>query len=130
MAANDDFTLNDFRKQLEQLKKMGPMKELLSNMPGLGEMIPDGEDADTAFKRVQAMIDAMTEEERRNPDGIDLSHRQRIAAESGANLEEVERFLEQFRRIRKLMRYMGEMSVWQRIKLATGFERLKWDEKE
>lgn len=106
------------------------MKDRLGNLPGMSGMIPDGEEPETAFQRIQGIIDAMTEDERCDPDGIDLSHRQRIAAASGTEPEEVEQFLEEFKKVRKLMRQMSEMSVWQRIKLALGFERLKWDENE
>jgi signal recognition particle subunit SRP54 len=130
MAAKDDFTLDDFRKQFDQLEKMGPMKDLLGNMPGMSEMIPEGEEPEAAFKRIRSIIDAMTEEERRDPDGIDLSHRRRIAAESGTDPEEVEQFLEQFKQVRKLMRIMRETSVWQRIKLVCGFGRLNGNDKE
>lgn len=130
MAAKDDFTLDDFRKQLEQLEKIGPMKELLGSMPVMSEMIHDGEEPETALRRIQGIIDAMTEDERRDPDGIDLSHRQRIAAGSGTDPEEVERFLGQFRQVQKIMRKLREMSVWQRIKFVTGFEKLKWEDKE
>src|SRR5438046_2456362 len=64
-----DFTLDDFRKQFEQIQKMG-MKDVLNSMPGMSDMIPDGEDPEQAFKRIQGMIDAMTKEEKRNPDII------------------------------------------------------------
>jgi|SRR5579884_3291970 len=121
MAAKDDFTLDDFRKQFEQLKKMGPMKELLSNMPGFGEMIPEGEDPDTAVERIERMIDAMTEEERREPDIIDSNRLHRIALESGTEPHEIQQFLAQFAQVRSLMRQMAQMSIWQRIKMVTGF---------
>ena len=62
---------------------MGPMKDVMASMPGMGEMIPEGEDPEAAFKRIQGMIDSMTKEERRNPDVIDLNRRRRIAAGSG-----------------------------------------------
>jgi signal recognition particle subunit SRP54 len=121
MSAEHDFTLDDFRRQLDQLRKMGSMKELLSNMPGMSEMMPDGEDPDTAFKRIQDMIDAMTEEERRNPDIIDSNRLHRIAVGSGTQPHEVEEFLAQFAQLRTLMRQMAQMSIWQRIKMATRF---------
>ncbi len=130
MAANDDFTLDDFRKQFEQLKKIGSMKESLRNIPGVGEMIPEDEDPDAAFERIERMIDAMTEEERRNPDSIDLSRRQRIAIESGTEPEEVERFLEHFKQLRTVMRSMAEMSLWRRIRPLCGFERGNWWEEK
>jgi signal recognition particle subunit SRP54 len=123
MAAKNDFTLDDFRKQFEQLKKMGSMKELLRNMPGLGEMIPEDEEPDTTFKRIERMIDAMTEEERRDPDILDSNRLHRIAVDSGTEPHEIKQFLAQFAQVRTLMRHMTQMSIWQRIRMATGFGR-------
>src|SRR5690242_5569742 len=72
MATQDDFTLDDFRKQLDQIRKMGPMKNLRGSMPGMSEMVPEGEDPDEQLQRICRMIDAMSEQERREPDSIDL----------------------------------------------------------
>ena len=118
MAAKSDFTLNDFRKQLEQLETRDG-SHVEGSMLGVDAL----EDSKTSLLRIRDMIDSMTEEERRDPDCIDLSHRSRIAAESGAQLEEVEQFLEQFKQIRILMRRMAQMSIWERIKMATGFTK-------
>jgi signal recognition particle subunit SRP54 len=118
--AEGDFTLDDFRKQFEQMKKMGPMKDIMASMPGMGDMIPEGEDPEDAFRRIQGMIDAMTKEERRNPDVIDLNRRRRIAAGSGTEPHEIKQFLGQFEQIRDLMRKMAKMSMWERIKMVTG----------
>lgn len=126
MGANDDFTSDQFRKQLDQLKKMGD--NVPAHVPGLPH--DDGRDPKETLLRIRRMIDAMTEQERCEPDGIDLGHRQRIAAASDTDPEEVARFLEEFKKVRKLMRKMSEMSVWQRIKMVLGFEKLRWDEKE
>jgi signal recognition particle subunit SRP54 len=115
-----DFTLDDFRKQFEQLKKMGPMKDVLASIPGMGDMIPEGEDPEVAFKRMQGMIDSMTKEERRNPDVIDLNRRRRIAQGSGVEASEIKQFLGQFDQIRSLMRTMAKMSMWERMKMMTG----------
>ena len=82
----EDFTLDDFRKQFEQLKKVGLMRDALSALPGMRDMIPEGEDPEQAFRRIQGMIDAMTDEERRNPNIIDDACRLRIAAASGTEL--------------------------------------------
>jgi signal recognition particle subunit SRP54 len=123
MSARADFTLDDFRSSLEQLTKMRPKKELLSNMPGLGEMILDGEKPETAFKRIQGIIDAMTEDERRNPDNIDSNRLHRIAIDSGTEPHEIEQFLDQFAQVRTIMRHMAQMSIWERIKMVTGFRR-------
>jgi signal recognition particle subunit SRP54 len=119
-----DFNLDDFRKQFEQLKKMGPMKELLASMPGMSDMIPDGEDPEQGLKRIQGMIDAMTRAERRNPDIIDLSRRRRIAAGSGTEHHEVKQFLGQFDQVRTLMRQMARMSIWERVKMVTGLGKM------
>jgi signal recognition particle subunit SRP54 len=119
-----DFTLDDFRKQFEQLKKMGPMKELMGSMPGMSEMIPDGEEPEVAFKRIQGIIDSMTKEERRNPDVIDINRRRRIAAGSGTEPHEIKQFLTQFEAVRKIMRDMARMSIWERIKMMTNMSKM------
>jgi signal recognition particle subunit SRP54 len=118
-----DFTLDDFRKQFEQLKKMGPMKDLLSSMPGMSEMIPEGEEPEAAFRRIQGIIDSMTKEERRNPDTIDINRRRRIAAGSGTEPHEIKQFLTQFVQVREIMRKMAQMSIWERIKMVTGMSK-------
>lgn len=116
-----DFTLDDFRKQFDQLKKMGPMRDVISALPGgLGDMIPEGEDPEKSLNRIQGMIDSMTREERRNPDLIDISRRRRIAAGSGTEPHEVKQFLTQFEQIRALMRQMAKMSIFQRVKMMAG----------
>jgi signal recognition particle subunit SRP54 len=119
-----DFTLDDFRKQFEQLKKMGPMKDLIGSMPGMSEMIPEDEEPEAAFKRIQGMIDSMTKAERRNPDIIDINRRRRIAAGSGTEPHEIKQFLTQFEMVRTLMRKMAQMSIWERIKMVTGMGKM------
>ena len=118
--AKGDFTLDDFRKQFEQMAKMGGMRELIGQMPGMGDMIPEGEDPDEAIKRIQGMVDAMTKDERRNPDVIDMSRRRRIAEGSGTEPHEIKQFLGQFDQMRTIMRQMANMSIWQRMKMITG----------
>jgi signal recognition particle subunit SRP54 len=115
-----DFTLDDFRKQFVQMQQMGGMRELMSQMPGMDGMIPEGEDPEVAIKRIQGMIDSMTKEERRNPDVIDLGRRRRIADGSGTEPHEIKQFLGQFDQVRTLMRQMAQMSIWQRLKMITG----------
>ncbi|MFO0878524.1 MAG: signal recognition particle protein [Gemmataceae bacterium] len=117
------FTLDDFRKQFSQLKKMGSIKDLLGSMPGMSEMIPEGEDPEVAFKRIQGMIDSMTKEERANPDIIDLTRRRRIAAGSGTQPAEIKQFLGHFDHVRSLMKQMAKMSIWERIKMITGMSQ-------
>jgi signal recognition particle subunit SRP54 len=115
-----NFTLDDFRKQFEMMAKMGGMRELMTQMPGMGDMIPEGEDPDVAIKRIQGMIDSMTKDERRDPDVIDLSRRRRIAQGSGTEPHDVKQFLGQFDQVRTMMRQMAQMSIWQRLKMITG----------
>jgi signal recognition particle subunit SRP54 len=118
--AKGDFTLEDFRKQLDQVKKMGSMKEMLAAFPGgLGEMIPEGEDPEDSFRRIQGMIDAMTKEERRNPDIIDLPRRRRIAGGSGIEPHDIKQFLQHFETVRVMMRKVMNMSWWERIRTMT-----------
>jgi signal recognition particle subunit SRP54 len=117
--AKGNFTLNDFRMHFENLQRMG-MKDMISQMPGMSDMIPEGEDPEVALKRVQGMIDAMTKKERVNPEIIDISRRRRIAAGSGNEPHEVKKFLDQFDQVRAMMKKMSEMSLWQRIKMVTG----------
>src|SRR5438132_1037902 len=119
-----DFTLDDFRKQFEQMKKMGPMKDVLSSMPGMGDMIPEGEDPEHAFGRIQGRIDSMTKAERRNPDIIDISRRRRIATGSGVEPHEIKQFINQFDQIRGFMRQMAKMSIFERIKMVTGLGKM------
>lgn len=117
------FSLEQFRAQFATIAKMG-MKDLISRMPGMSEMIPEGEDPEVALRRVQGMIDSMTKEERANPDIIDNSRRRRIAAGSGVQPHEVKQFLLQFNQVRQLMKQMAEMSMWQRLKMVTGLGKM------
>src|SRR3954454_24648355 len=113
------FTLDDFRMHFQNIQKMG-MKDMISRMPGMAEMIPEGEDPEVALKRVQGMIDAMTKKERADPDMIDTPRRRRIAKGAGVEPHEVNQFLKQFDQVRVLMKQMAEMSLWQRLKMVTG----------
>jgi signal recognition particle subunit SRP54 len=121
--AKGDFTLDDFRKQFEQMARMGSMRDIIGSMPGMSEMIPEGEDPEKVLTRIQGMIDSMTKEERRNPDVIDMSRRRRIASGSGTEPHEVKQFLNQFGTVRTLMRQMAQMSIWERIKMVTGLQK-------
>jgi signal recognition particle subunit SRP54 len=115
-----NFTLDDFRKQFEMMAQMGGMRDLMSQMPGMSELIPEGEDPEVAVKRLQGMIDSMTKEERRDPDIIDIGRRRRIAAGSGTEPHEIKQFLGQFDQVRTMMRQMANMSIFQRRKMLTG----------
>ena len=91
---------------------MGPVGDVLAGEPGMCERITGGEDTEQSLRRVQGMIDAMTKEERDSPDILDDPRRRRIAAGAGVRLQDVERFLGQFRQMRVLMRQMAQMSIW------------------
>lgn len=115
-----DFTLDDFKAQFAQLKKMGNLKDVMKMMPGMGDMIPEDEDPEAGIKRIQGIIDSMTKAERKNPDIIDLSRRRRIAIGAGVEAHEIKQFLAQFEQVRTLMRQMAKMSIWDRLKMITG----------
>jgi signal recognition particle subunit SRP54 len=121
--AEGDFTLDDFRKQFEQLQKIG-MRDLLNRMPHMNGVIPEGEDPEEALKRVQGIIDSMTREERRNPDIIDISRRRRIAAGSGTEPHEIKQLLQQFEMARTMMRQMARMSMWEKVKTISGLSKM------
>ncbi len=116
--------MQDFRNQFAQISKMGGMKDMIGMMPGMSEMIPEGEDPEEALKRVQGMIDSMSKEEKRNPDVIDQSRRRRIAAGSGVEAHEIKKFLDQFVQVRALMRKMASMSIIERMKMMTGLSKM------
>lgn len=100
----NQFNFNDFLKQIEQIKKMGNIKDLASMIPGVGKAIKDIDIDDDAFKGVEAIIKSMTEQERVNPDIINASRRQRIARGSGTSMQDVNRLLKQFEQTRKMMK--------------------------
>jgi signal recognition particle subunit SRP54 len=107
--AKNQFDFNDFVSQIAQIKKMGNLKDLASMIPGVGKAIKDIDIDDNAFKGVEAMIGSMTPLERSNPDLINASRRQRIAAGSGTTIQEVNRLLKQFEETRKMMRQVSTM---------------------
>ncbi len=100
------FDFNDFMGQIQQIKKMGNIKDLAGMIPGVGKAIKDIDIDDNAFKGIEAIIQSMTPKERANPDLINQSRRQRIAKGSGTKIEEVNRLLKQFDQTRKVMKMM------------------------
>ena len=103
--AKDKFTLADFYDQIQQVKKMGDIKDLAGMLPGMGKLIKDVDiDNRTAFKSTEAIIQSMTPYERENPDIINGSRRRRIAAGSGTTIQDVNKLLKQFEGTRKLMK--------------------------
>ena len=98
------FDFNDFLNQIEQIKKMGNLKDLAGMIPGVGKAIKDIDIDDDAFKGVEAIIRSMTPKERSNPEMLNTSRRQRIAKGSGTNIQEVNRLIKQFDQTRKMMK--------------------------
>jgi signal recognition particle subunit SRP54 len=105
----NQFDFNDFLSQLEQVKKMGNMKDLLGMIPGIGKAIKDVDIDDNSFKPIEAIIRAMTLEERENPDMINGSRKTRIANGSGTSIQQVNQLLKQFSDMRKMMKTMNKM---------------------
>ena len=107
----NQFDFEDFKTQLQQIKKMGSMKDLLGMIPGVGKQIKDLDINDDAFKGIEAMINSMTMEERRNPDIIDTSRKNRIAKGSGKQMAELNQFLKQFQQMKEMMKSMNKMPM-------------------
>ena len=112
----NQFDFNDFMSQIQQIKKMGNLKELASMIPGVGKAIKDIDIDDNAFKSIEAIINSMTPKERTNPEILNGSRRQRIAKGSGTSIQEVNRLLKQFDQTRKMMKMvtgskMGKMMM-------------------
>ncbi len=105
--AKNQFDFNDFLSQLQQIKKMGNLKDLVGMIPGVGKSLKDVDIKDDAFKGIEAIIFSMTPKERINPDLINGSRRKRIAEGSGTNIQEVNKLIKQFEDTRKMMKMMG-----------------------
>jgi signal recognition particle subunit SRP54 len=124
--AQGKFDLNDFRQQISQMKKMGPLKDLMSKIPGLNQSLShlDDIDADGEVQRIQGIIDGMTPEERRNPSRlIDISRRRRIAAGSGVDPSDVSSLIKQFDAMAAFVKQMAQMSMLDKIRAISGLNR-------
>ena len=119
--AKNQFDFNDFMSQIAQIKKMGNLKDLASMIPGVNKVIKDIDIDDNAFKSIEAIIYSMTPYERANPDIINGSRRQRIAAGSGTSIQEVNRLLKQFSETRKMMKLATTMK--NPMKMMRGMRR-------
>ncbi len=104
--AKNKFDYNDFLGQIQQIKKMGNIKDLASMIPGVGKQLKDLDIDDDAFKSVEAMIGSMTPYEREHPECLNLSRKKRIALGSGNSIDEVNRITKQFEQMRKMMKMM------------------------
>ena len=113
------FDLQDFLGQMQQMKRMGPLREILGLIPGLGAMKKDlpFDLAEEQLKRVEAIIQSMTPQERRRPDVLNANRKRRIAAGSGTSVQEINTLLRQFRDIQTIMQQMA------RGKMPRGFPR-------
>ncbi len=109
------FDFNDFMGQIQQIKKMGNMKDLMGMIPGVGKAIKDIDIDDNAFKPIEAIIQSMTPFERENPDSINPSRRARIAAGSGTNLQEVNKLIKQFDDMRKVMKQFSNPAAMSKM---------------
>lgn len=104
--AKDQFDFNDFITQIQQIKKMGNVKDLMSMIPGVGKAVKDLDIDDNAFKGIEAIIKSMTPDERSNPGLLNGSRRKRIAMGSGTSVQEVNKLLKQFDETRRMMKLM------------------------
>ena len=119
------FDFDDFMGQIQQIKKMGNVKDLAAMIPGVGKQIKDLDIDDNAFKGIEAIINSMTPKERANPDIINQSRRRRIAAGSGTKLEDVNRLMKQFDQTRKMMRMITGMGSSKMAQMANAMKAMK-----
>ncbi len=119
------FDFNDFMAQIQQIKKMGNIKDLAAMIPGVGKAIKDIDLDDDAFKGVEAIINSMTPKERANPDIINQSRRMRIAKGSGSKLDDVNRLMKQFDQTRKMMKMMTGVSNSKMAQMANAMKHMK-----
>jgi signal recognition particle subunit SRP54 len=102
------FTLEDFLSQFQQLRKMGPMQQLVAMLPGAGSLLNDAQISDEDLGRVEAIIQSMTQEERRSPKIIGGSRKRRIAAGAGVKTQDVNALLRQYGETQKMMKMLAE----------------------
>jgi signal recognition particle subunit SRP54 len=111
----NQFDFQDFLDQLQQIKKMGSLKDLMSMIPGVGKAMKDVDISDDAFKGVEAIIHSMTPTERANPDLIDMGRKKRIAKGCGKDISDVNQFMKQFEQMRDMMKSMNKMPMGGRM---------------
>jgi signal recognition particle subunit SRP54 len=105
------FDFEDFLSQLQQIKKMGNVKDLLGMIPGMGKAVKDIDIDENSFKKVEAIILSMTPKERSNPDLLDGKRKLRLAKGSGNTIQDVNQFIKQFEEMKKMMKSMQKMSA-------------------
>ncbi len=106
----NQFNYEDFLTQIQQIKKMGSMKDIVGMLPGMGKALKDQEIDEDAFKPIEAIIHSMTPYERQNPDSINASRKARLAKGSGTDMKQVNGLIKQFKDMRKMMKMMNKMS--------------------
>ena len=111
----NQFDFNDFYKQIQQIKKMGNVKDLVGMIPGVGKAVKDLDIDDNAFKNIEAIILSMTPKERSHPECLNTSRRQRLAKGSGTNIQEVNKLIKQFDQTRKMMKMVTDKSKMQQM---------------
>lgn len=119
------FDFDDFLKQIEQIKKMGNLKDLAAMIPGVGKALRDVDIDDNAFKSLEAMIHSMTPKERQNPELLNTSRRMRIAKGSGTSIQEVNRFIKQFDQMRKMMKMVSGNKMSALMKGMPGMPKMR-----
>jgi len=107
----NQFDFEDFKTQIQQIKSMGNLKDLMGMIPGVGKQVKDLDINDDSFKGIEAMINSMTMEERRNPDIINPSRKARIARGSGKDIQELNQFIKQFEQMKNMMKMMNKMPM-------------------
>lgn len=123
--AKNKFDFNDFLGQIQQIKKMGNIKDLAAMIPGVGKAIKDVDIDDNAFKGIEAIIYSMTPKERSNPEILNMSRKQRIAKGSGTNIQEVNRLIKQFDQMRKMMKLISGNNMANMAKMAGMMGKMK-----
>ncbi|MBQ8097845.1 MAG: signal recognition particle protein [Prevotella sp.] len=119
------FDFDDFMSQIQQIKKMGNIKELASMIPGVGKALKDVDIDENAFKSIEAIINSMTPKERQNPDIINQSRKLRIARGSGTKLDDVNRLMKQFDQTRKMMKMVSGMDRGRMAQMAAAMKNMK-----
>jgi signal recognition particle subunit SRP54 len=122
--ASGKFSLDDFLLQLRKMRQMGSMSDLVKKIPGMAEMVGDGEVDESEFVRFEAAIQSMTPKERENPKIIDASRRRRIAKGAGIDPADVSQLVKQFEPMRQMMKLMSGKSLFQRLRMGTQFSKL------
>ena len=121
----NQFDFNDFMNQIQQIKKMGNIKDLAAMIPGVGKAIKDVDIDDDAFKSIEAIINSMTPKERSHPEIINQSRRLRIAKGSGTKLDDVNRLMKQFDQMRKMMKMVAGTSNSKMMQMAAAMKNMK-----